>query len=122
MGLFNMACTRSRCGTDASALPAPRRLLQVALPGLPPLPDKLASAVHRPAAPTLSSDRVKVSFLRSCPPEMQKRVRTLVGRGYVGCLFELEVEVAMDGTRTERRCHIDNAENSLEEPLTVACP
>ena len=65
---------------------------------------------------------MKVSFLRSCPPEMQKRVRTLVGRGYVGCLFELEVEVAMDGTRTERRCHIDNAENSLEEPLTVACP
>ena len=44
------------------------------------------------------------------------------GRGYVACLFELELEVGFDGSRVERRCHIDNADSPLEEPLTVACP
>lgn len=111
-----------RSATDTSPLPAPRRLLQLALAGLPPLPEKLQASVHRPAAPTLASDRVKASFLRSCPADLQKRVRALAGRHYVACLYELEVEVALDGTRAERRCRIDNADSPLEEPLSVPCP
>lgn len=111
-----------RAAGDASPLPAPRRVLSVPLPGLPPLSEKLLASVHRPAAPTLSGDRVKASFLRSCPVDLQKRVKAQAGRGYVACLFELELEVGFDGSRVERRCHIDNADSPLEEPLTVACP
>jgi hypothetical protein len=49
-------------------------------------------------------------------------VRTAAGRHFVAGLYELEVEVALDGTHPERRCRIDNADNSLEEPLSVPCP
>lgn len=111
-----------RSPTDSSPLPAPRRLLQLAMPSLPPLPERLQVAVHRPAAPTLAGERIKTSFLRSCPPELSKRVRTAAGRHFVACLYELEVEVALDGTHPERRCRIDNADNPLEEPLSVPCP
>lgn len=111
-----------RAAGDASPLPALRRVLSVSLPGLPPLSEKLLASVHRPAAPTLSGDRVKASFLRSCPADLQKRVKAQAGRSYVACLFELELEVGFDGSRVERRCHIDNADSPLEEPLTVACP
>jgi hypothetical protein len=111
-----------RAARDAAPLPAPRRVHTVSLPGLPPLPEKLQASVHRPAAPTLSGDRVKASFLRSCPADLQKRVKAQAGRSYVACLFELELEVGVDGSRAERRCHADNADSPLEEPLTVPCP
>lgn len=122
VALWSIDGLSRRAATDSSPLAAPRRLLQLSLPGLPPLPEKLLATVHRPAAPTLANDRIKVSFLRSCPPDLQKRVRTLAGRHYVACLYELEVEVAPDGTRLERRCRIDNADSPLEEPLSVPCP
>ena len=122
IGVWSIDGLSRRAPTDTSPPPAPRRLLQLPLPGLPALPEKLQAAVHRPAAPTLSGERVKASFLRSCPPELQKRVRTLSGRGFVACLYEIEVEVGLDGTRSERRCRIDNADNPLEEPLSVPCP
>lgn len=122
VSLWSVDGLGKRSAQDKSPLPAPRRLALVSLPGLPPLSDKLQAVVHRPAAPTLSGDRVKASFLRSCPVDLQKRVKSQAGRSYVACLFELEVEVAMDGSRVERRCHIDNAENPLEEPPSVPCP
>ena len=106
---------RARSDGQQSAA-RPRRLLQLSLPEPAALPDKLQASVHRPAAPTLSGERVKASFLRSCPPEQQKRVRTLAGRGFVACLYEIEVEVGLDGTRPERRCRIDNADSPLEDP------
>lgn len=122
VALWSLDGLGKRAASDGSPLVAPRGVHTVSLPGLPPLSEKLLSSVHRPAAPTASGDRVKASFLRSCPPDLQKRVKAQSGRGYVACLFELEVEVGFDGSRAERRCHIDNADNPLEEPIRVPCP
>ncbi|MBL9004442.1 MAG: hypothetical protein JNJ46_09360 [Myxococcales bacterium] len=124
VALWSIDGLGKRAAGDASVLPAPRRIHQVALPGLPPLGEKLLASVHRPAAPTLSGERVKASFLRSCPPELAKRVKAQAGRGYVACLFELELEVGVHGSNpaADRRCHIDNADNPLEEPIRVPCP
>ena len=109
-----------RAAEDTTPLPAPRRIVSLAVLELPRLSDKVPA--HRPAAPTISNGRLRVSFLRSCRPDWAKRVRVAAGRGYVQCVLEIEVEAGWNGEKLERRCKLDNAENPLEEPLTIPCP
>jgi len=109
-----------REASDATPLPAPRRIVNLAASVAPRLSEKVP--VHRPAAPTLSNGRVRVSFLRGCRPDWEKRVRAAAKSSYVQCVLELEVEAGLDGQKLERRCRLDNAGNSLEEPLPIACP
>lgn len=120
VALFLLDGLGRRAAADTGALPAPRRIAALALADVPRLPEKVP--VHRPAAPTLASGRVRASFLRSCRPDGVKRVRAAAGSGYVSCVLEIEAEVGLDGSRLERRCRLDNAETPLEEPLPTPCP
>lgn len=120
VALFQIEGLGHRAAGDASPLPAPRRIAALALSDVPRLPEKVP--VHRPAAPTLASGRVRASFLRSCRPDGVKRVRAAAGSSYVSCVLEIEAEVGLDGSRLERRCRLDNAETPLEEPLSTPCP
>jgi hypothetical protein len=109
-----------RDASDTSPLPTPKRIAHFGASQLPPLPDKVP--IHRPGAPTLSNGRMHTSFLRGCRPEWEKRVRAAAHGSYVQCLLELEAEVGLHGEHLDWHCHLDNAENPLEEALTIQCP
>ena len=106
--------------TGGFTLPAPRRIFSFA-PGtfirlVPKVP------LYRPAAPTLQDGLVRASFQESCRPDGEKRVRAAAKSSFVQCVMEVEVEVALDGTRPQQRCRLDNAQNNLDEPLPTPCP
>jgi hypothetical protein len=102
------------------ALPPPRRIFSFAPGTFTRLTPKLP--LYRPAAPTLQDGRVRASFQESCRPDGEKRVRAAAKAGFVQCVMEVEVEVALDGTRPQQRCRLDNAQNNLDEPLPTPCP
>jgi hypothetical protein len=109
----------ARAATDASPLPKPRVLFALPAQGYVRLVPK--APLYRPAAPTLHEQRAHVTFQLGCRPDAEKRVRAAAGKRFVQCLMETEVEVGLDGTRPERRCRLDNVDNSLDEPLPTPC-
>ncbi|MFO0580249.1 MAG: hypothetical protein U1A78_40270 [Polyangia bacterium] len=109
----------ARAATDPSPLPKPRALFALPAQGFVRLVPK--APLYRPAAPTLHEQRAHVTFQLGCRPDAEKRVRAAAGKRFVQCLMETEVEVGLDGTRPERRCRLDNVDNSLDEPLPTPC-
>jgi hypothetical protein len=120
LGVLMIPNVGRREAGDATPVPPPTRIASLAADAMPRLPDK--APVHRPAAPVLSGDRVRASFVRGCRPEWAKRVKQAAGPGYVLCTLEVEVEVGLHGEGLTRRCKLDNAENSLEEAISIPCP
>jgi hypothetical protein len=97
--------------------PAPRRLLTLPGPRFQP-----AVAVPRPAAPTLQGAVVTAAFHLACDKEKERRVRAVARRDFEQCQLEIEVAVGLDGKEVQRRCQINNAPSSLEQPISVPCP
>ncbi len=107
-------------GTAGNVLPVPRRLFSFAPGAFVRLTPKVP--LYRPAAPTLQDGRVRASFQQSCRPDGEKRVRAAAKNNFVQCVMEVEVEVALDGSKPQQHCRLDNAQNNLDEPLPTPCP
>ncbi len=101
------------------------------VPAAPPVPARIfnltgdrfqpAAPTYRPAAPTLREGKVVVSFQQGCQKAEQRRVRSVARKDFEQCLLEVEVEVGLDGKGAKRRCSLNNAPSSLEEPLGTPC-
>lgn len=127
-GLYSLPKLARREAQDASPIgsgqSAPVRIFSLG-PASTPRPK---AVVYRPAAPTLSDNKIRTSFQQGCRPDVEKRVQQALPafvkakRLPAQCVLEVEVTVGPDGGAATRRCRADSAPNALEEPLQVPCP